>query len=269
MTPHPHRSGAAKSVLAQRRAGRGLVLLLAAALLTWVPAGCLFVEPTRFYPSTVRAPHPDRVPPGAEREELEEMYTAGPELARHPMERESALLPLSRVTLVVWELNLLEAEVHREVYARSGAEQRTVVARNRALFDAHLVFRVYLHGLTRDSVDIESYLPEGVFLLDDRGRKFRPSPVSSPALKRLENLIPTRINREGEVEPGVPHWAGTNVLFFPRAAIGPDTRAVTLYFARPFYRVGFTWAFDESYEAAERTGRARYASGMKRLWRLD
>jgi len=216
------------------RRPRGAAWLALCALLL----GCVTTGPIVPYPEVVQAPNPLRLPPAAAQEDLLERYSASPNRNPDGLGVLESIWLNSRMTLISWPLAEGREEVNRLAYARSAAEQAQVLAEARQLYGEHWVFEGVLLGDVDAAVSVDFYLPEGIYLVDDRGRKYLPEVArdADPLAK------PRVVSRFGEARTGFPR------LIFPKAAITEQTRAVSLYFAAFNKRLRFTWVFDADYD---------------------
>lgn len=237
------------------RAGRSATLAVAAGL-ALVLAACTGGRPVAPRPTQVYVPRPGEADASRGRRGLLEDYAVSPHLNPDGLGVVRTLWEQSYLTLVPWAAARRLAEANRIAYARTEAEQEAALKRQRTLYGEHVVFEGVLVGDFAGMVEVETYLPEGVYLVDDRGRKFAPLRAESldPVLGRLAY----RVSEFGQAHYGYPR------LVFPGGAIGPETRAVTVYLALRGRRVAFTWIFDETYEPPRR---APGAVRQRRLFR--
>lgn len=244
-------------VLARRTARAALGLLACVVL-----SGCLSSAPLVPRPDTVYVPHPDHVPPELSAEELMEQYAASPNRDPDGLGVLPAVWLQSRMLLLVTEAALdLEAR-NRIAYARSEAEQAAAMAATRAFHEDHVVFEGWLAGDYDPAVNTDWYKPEGIYLIDDRGRKFRPIDTGPAAGAHYYGMVLGWALR-GDLSPKPESYPR---IVFPAEAIGPETRAVTLYLAALYRRMSFTWVFDPRY-VPQPSGEGReYESDIKRLW---
>ena len=226
-------------------------LLLAVVTAAGLAAGCSSSAPIAPHPTGVRVPYPQDAPTTMQREEMLEMYSTSPLLNPDGLGTLQVIQEKSYMTLVPWETVRQREERNKLAFARSDEEQESVITERRAYFENNIVFEGILLGDFEEVVRPEFYGPEGVYLLDDAGKKFFPT--------RTENLDPLLASAldpvmadgresaeflwiEGSVYYGFPR------ISFPRAALTRQTRSITLYFAILQKRVSFTWIFDPEYE---------------------
>lgn len=233
-------------------------------LVTLLLSGCLTGRPVMPYPERVVVPRP-----GAEREmsfeELREAYTASPNRDPDGLGVFEAIEPRSLMTLWTGELEARRQEANRVAYARGAAEQAAALAQAREFHARHVVFHGMLLAAAPDLARAGWYLPEGLYLVDDRGRRFPPERVDEGTLtsERLIYLPPvSAFSSTAEI----PRWVtGYPMLVFPGEAITPETKAVTLYFAAAGLRFGFTWVFDPAHEPTPQRPGPPAGRGMGRL----
>ncbi|HKI99958.1 MAG TPA: hypothetical protein VKB51_15895 [bacterium] len=207
-----------------------LALLLAAAL----PAACTTTGPIVPYPDVVHVPNPLRLPEGPAREDLLERYSASPNRNPDGLGVLGTIWLNSRMTLVTWPQAQAREARNRIAYARTPAEQQRVLTQAHALYAEHWVFEGVLLGDVDSAVSVDFYQPDGIYIVDDRGRKFLPV-----AARDADPLTRAQVHsRYGDAHYAYPR------LIFPEAAITPRTRAISLYFAALNKRLRFTWAFD-------------------------
>jgi len=223
------------------------VLRLGALLLMALTAsGCLFRAPMTPYPSITRAPHPLRVPAELAFTELEALYTVSPDRNPDGLGQFELLWPQSFLSLRVWELERVGEEQERIAYARSEEEQRTRSREREQFYRNRVVFKGLWISYFKEPVDPTWYSSGGVYLVDDRGRKFYPLQAEQTAreLHRELRVSPAatgvKIDQQGWV-------AGHPLLVFPGEALSSETRALFLYLAAERRRVRFAWVFDPSY----------------------
>ncbi len=240
------------------RSACGALMILAGVVL----GGCLSSAPLVPRPDTVYVPHPDHVPPGLSAEELLEQYAVSPNRDPDGLGVLPAVWLQSRMLLLVKEAALdLEAR-NRVAYARSEEEQAVAMAATRTFYQDHVVFEGWLAGDYDPGVDTDWYKPEGIYLIDDRGRKFHPIDTGPAAGARYYGMVLGWALR-ADLSPKPESYPR---IIFPGEAIGPETRAVTLYFAALYRRMSFTWVFDPQY-VPQPSGEGReYESDIKRLW---
>ncbi len=243
MSGRERAEGSARRAPATRRGGavpvrgRRLWALLALAA-AWGAQGCTAPVPAAPYPSTVRVEHPLRAPEGMDYEGLLERYSVSPERNPDGLGVLGTVWLNSYMTLLTRPALEKREERNRIAFARNPAEQRAVLGRLRALLRERWIFEGVLVGDLRRALRMEFYRPEGIYLVDDAGRKFLPLSVSE-----AEPVTAPSVGSEF----GIGHYSLPR-LEFPAAAITPSTRAVSLYFAALQKRVRFTWIFDPDYE---------------------
>ena len=259
------------------------------------------------YPDTVYVPRPDEVDSDLSREQLREMYTTSPN--RDPDGRGElyTLWTNSTMVLMAERMYVLLEEENRIAYARTDAEQQRVLDRLKVFFQERLLISGYLLSNLPEGAQAEWYFPEGIYLLDDRGRKFLPfearersgKSILARALRSefglpgdyLAGSRPAIILPEGvhlldaqgnkfqlehsektevdRIRPNnnVDSFVGYPVLIFPKEAITAGTKAITLYFAYFGRRMSFTWIFDHNYVPNRRRESREHGEGFERMWR--
>src|SRR5262249_53180365 len=134
-------------------------------------------------------------------------------------------------------------DANRVAYARTPEEQAAVLARGRDFLTTHVVIQGVLLASTKEFADARWYQPEGIYLVDDQGRKFKPVAVDEGNL-RSERLIYMPPVSQYTTTADTPRWVtGSPRVVFPAEALTPATRALTLYFAAASRRFSFTWQF--------------------------
>jgi hypothetical protein len=212
---------------------RGLAFCWALVALT----GC-YVSPVAPHPSIKYVAHPMQADASLSLEELQERYSASPDQDPDDLGAIDYIWLQSYLTLVVPALALKLQERAQVAYSRTDEEQERALQNDEAYTGRSVVFSGMLIGDFAELLDLEDYKPEGIFLLDDKGRKFYPW--------LAHNMDPS-LPPVGVSEFGAAHWSYP-LLQFPGDAIGPDTRAVSVYLATPAKRIRFTWVFDPAYE---------------------
>ncbi len=241
-------------------------MLCACALVLLALAGCAGLDEGIPRPDTVYVDPPGQVEPGLTEGELWERYTTSPNRNPDGLGVLPAMWLNSRMTLVVKELRLERERGNRIAYARSDAEQEAVLQRLEAHFDRYIVFEGTIISDIPKLADATWYTPEGIYLLDDRKRKFLPVSVKShESVFTAHQLF--HVTRFSNVTTSVPHTILFPYLLFPAEAITPETRAITLYFAAFQRRLSFTWVFDESYVPETTDYSPEHGRGFQRMWR--
>jgi hypothetical protein len=189
------------------------------------------------YPEPAYVPHPLQVPPGTSYEELMELYSTSPNRNPDGLGVLDTVWLNARLTLLTFETARAREERNRIAYARGEVEQRRVLAEQQALFDRYWIFEGVLLGDLPKVLEVAFYQPEGIYLVDDRGRKFLP--VSASNLESAAPLVAA--SRFGQGHVSYPS------LLFEKQAIEGSTRAVSVYFAALQKRLRFTWIFDPDY----------------------
>lgn len=232
------------------RLGAGLLLPALVALLS----GCLTAKPLVPHPTVVYAPHPDRVDPSLDKETLREMYTASPDVDPDGLGPVGWIWDQSSMTLVVWPLEAQRQELARIAQSRTVQQHRDKLVAARRIVQDHLLFEGVLLGDFAAPLKAERYLPENIYLIDDRGNKFYPVAAGAP-----EPEIPQDVGERGEFGQAFYNYP---VLVFPRWALLPETRSLSLYFATSERHIRFTWVFDPSLELPQGAG----AGGQRHFW---
>ncbi|MEE8434653.1 MAG: hypothetical protein V3S64_07690, partial [bacterium] len=144
----------------------------------------------------------------------------------------------SRMTLLTWPAMAIRLERNRIAYAINKSEQGKRLGQAKALFEKHWIFEGLLLGDFPESLKVEFFQPDGIYLIDDSGQKFRPL-----SMKNRDTVTrPTIRSRIGTAHYSLP------LLVFPKRAITRRTRAISLFLAALQKRVRFTWIFDPDYE---------------------
>ena len=216
-------------------------LLLAA----WIPllagmAACLGPVAATPSPRVAMVPHPSQPPPPGldwDDEERTQAHTVSPHRNPDGLGTLTLIWPQSQMTLLSWELREALEERRRIAFARDAATHSAAMEQARALHREYWIFAGLLVGDNAKAVQPEFYMPDGIYLLDDQGRRFAPAEVSHDTLMTGER----NVSRFGASHASRP------VLLFPKTAITPQTRAVSLYLAAGERRARFTWVFDPTY----------------------
>jgi hypothetical protein len=224
---------------------RALVLLAALS-------GCITLAPLAPHPTVVYVPHPDQADASLDMETLREMYTVSPDVNPDGFGSVEWIWEQSYMTLVVWALEEKRLELERLSHARSGQEHRQVRGGAELKVKYQVMFEGFLIGDFARPLDPAFYLPESVYLIDDRGQKFYPVFAGAD-----EPVLPAFTASEF----GAAFHSYARIRF-PGGAILPETRSVTLYFSAYDRRIAFTWVFDPSYEPPGGVGGPR----QRRLW---
>ena len=112
-----------------------------------------------------------------------------------------------------------------------------VIACRRAVV-LYVSFATILLGDIPKGLEVEFFQPDGIYLIDDSGRKFLPL-----SMKNRDPLtLPTIRSRFHTSNYSLP------LLVFPKRAITHETRAISLFLAALHKRVRFTWIFDPDFE---------------------
>jgi hypothetical protein len=240
-------------------------VLCAAALLAGL-GGCLTAEPLTPYPNAVVVSHPDKVNPALGYEELREAYSTSPDRNPDGLGVFEPIEARSRMLLLPAALELLREERNRIAYARTPEEQAAVLRSVRDFMAGNVAFTGVLRSYRPQVVNARWYLPEGIYLIDDRGRKFTPTRIEE-APTRYEFFLKYPDPGPYSTTADVPVIStGFPLIVFPRAAIAPETRAVTLYFAAVQRRYSFTWIFDPAYVPKRDDLGPQHGGGMNRLF---
>ena len=217
--------------------------ILSALLAAMLLAGCVGSVPIVPHARVAYVPRPMEVETGTPAEDLLEMYSVSPILDPDGWGVLDALYEQSRMTLVTWEFVRQLEERNRAAYARSDEAHAEVLQVQRAKYAHQLVFEGFFLGDREPLLDTESYRPEGIYLVDDRGRKFLPLQAESLEPLLARSMATYRLGRENfTTHRSYP------LIVCPGNAITPATRAVTLYFAQFQKRFSFTWVFDPEYK---------------------
>ncbi len=242
---------------------RGALALFALGVLL---SGCVTVRPITPYPDMVTVPRPGQADARRSFDQLREDYTTSPQRNPDGLGVFEAIEPRSSMTLWVPEIQEQWEEANRVAYARSPLEQAAVLARVREFHAAHVVFEGVLLSPAKEFSDARWYLPEGIYLVDDAGRKFMPQSVEENKL-RTEYLAYLPPVSQYSSTADIPRWStGFPRITFAGDAITPATRAITLYFAAAAHRVSFTWVFDPAFVPQRQSLGPQHGAGMNRLF---
>ena len=259
--PHCRKEPGVPSCIGLQRDVRRALSAMAVLLAVFAGGACTPPPPGAFlpYPDTVYAPHPFQVDASLSESELREMYTVSPNRDPDGLGVLDTMELNSFITLMVKEMALAREEQNRAAYARSSVEHQAVMQEHEVLFRENVVFTGILRSDFAEGAKADWYLPEGVYLIDDRGRKFFPKDVGQ--LSRKSFLPRVRSSEFGKLHIGYPN------ILFPGDAIRADTRSITLYFANLQKRLSFTWIFDESYVPDSQDNPRAPGKGFYRMWR--
>ena len=251
------------------RPGRRSWVVVLLAGLVWALGGCSPLPESIPYPDTVYVPRPMAADPKLSGRELMEMYSTSPNLNPDGLGEFTIAWANSHMTLQVWEVARKRQLKNRVALARSDAEQEKAMREMEAFHRKFLVFSGNLKSYFHPGSKPESYQPNGIYLVDDRGRKFLPQVLGNGR----GNTIPTfrTVNQKSLRGPSGENLSTTfryPYLLFPAEAITEKTRAVTLYFAARQKRMSFTWVFDPQYVPERRSGGAGLPEGFERMWRV-
>lgn len=228
--------------------------------------GCLSSKPMVALDSVVYVPHPFDDKGDLSREELVDLYSASPNRNPEGLGVLDSIWLQSRMTLIVWEISRAEEKLKRIAYARSPAEQRLKLQEAELYHQIFVLFRGVLVGWYEDLVDLTIYTPEGVYLIDDRGRKFLPKSVPRTFIDhwRDRSFEPTP---SGGLRESVSEvfWGYPNVIFSSEV-ITRESKAITLFLASPKERMSFTWVFDPDYTPTIGIEWQGSPSSSNRLW---
>jgi len=236
------------------------------ALIIGAISGCLFPTPIVPLDSIVYVPHPHEVGDKLSGEELKELYSASPNRNPDGLGVLDSIWLQSQMTLTIWEIEKDAKERNRIAYARTPAEHNAIMQESEFFYRNFVVFKGVLIGTHADLVEPEWYAPEGVYLIDDRGRKFKPVRITRGYkyywLERNFDPNPSGglTERKREVYFGYPF------LSFPGEAISRETKAITLFLASPEKRMSFTWVFDPDYTPTIATPWQGSPGSSDRLW---
>ena len=230
----------------------GLIVGMAEFLLS----GCISSAPIIPHPTVVRVPYPEDVSPTWNREVIEELYSVSPLLNPDGRGNLNVIFEQSFLTLMPWEAVRQIEELNELAYARTEDEQNRVLEERERFYKNHVVFKGILVGDFPDVVKPELYIPDGIYLIDDKGNKF--DPILSESLDPLVASELDTYMADGKDERIEFLWFGTMIYYgfprivFPDEALTRETRALTLYLAIFQKRISFTWIFDPEYELPER-----------------
>lgn len=229
-----------------------MVVVLAAVLAVALTlGGCLKASGTA-KPSAVYVPHPTRIDAELTGPRLMELYSTSPNRNPDGLGPLTSIWLNSHITLMVWPIEKHLEEKNRIAYARTEKEQSKVLRKGREKYQSELIFEGVFVSYFRNPVSPYWYLPEGVYLVDDKGMKHMPLLVEEgPADFNLEaGYIKTA--QGGQFYSRAVYF-GYPVVVFPAKVLGPQTKALHLYFAQYGKRMKFTWIFDPAYVPPEST----------------
>jgi hypothetical protein len=243
---------------------RRFPVALAAALL--LLGGCLTSRPIAPFPDSVVVPPPGQIDANQTYDDLREQFSTSPNRNPDGLGVVESLEARSRMTLWPYELEAKREEANAVAYQRTPQDQETVLARVRDFHAAHVVFEGVLLSTVKEFADARWYLPEGIYLVDDRGRKFKPLAVDEDRVK-TEYLVYLPPVSQYSTTADIPRWStGFPRLVFPGEAIGPQTKAIVLYVAAAGRRISFTWIFDSAYVPSRQNLGPAQGAGMHRLF---
>lgn len=212
------------------------------------------------YPETVYAPHPHRLDTGLGEAKLREMYTASPNRDPDGLGALQTIERNSQMTLMVEQMMIDREQRNLTAYSRTDAAHERILNDHKEFFRDNVLFHGILLSAFPEGVIPDWYLPEGIYLVDDKGRKFLPRKVEK--LPENSYIPQVRVSEFGGLDIGYPR------LVFPGEAITGETRAVTLFFANIQRRAAFTWVFDESYSPGRHRESREHGKGFNRMWRI-
>lgn len=228
-------------------------------------SGCVATRPFTPFPQSVVVAKQGQVDGKRSYDDLRDAYTTSPNRNPDGLGTFEAIEPRSRFTLWVGELEAKREEANRVAYARSPEEQAAALAQAHQFHAEHVVFEGQLIAPTAEFTNARWYMPEGVYLVDDQGRKFKPERVDEGAPKSERLIYMPPVNQYTSTAD-IPRWVtGTPRLVFPAAAITEQTKAVTLYFAAAGLRFSFTWIFDPRFTPGG-SPESSAGGGMNRLF---
>ena len=226
--------------------------------------GCLYSDPIVPLPSVVYVPSPQTLDGTRSAKQLKAIYATSPNLNPQGLGVYEYVWSQSRMTLMSWPLQERLEELNRIAFRRTPERQAKVLAERRAFFEENVIFWGMLFSDNSFPVDPEWYTPEGVYLVDDKGQVFRPTAV------RRANLLYFFEEYYRSVQHA-PEGQGMEVSYpefvFPREAMTPQTRSVTLFLAAVQRQMSFTWVFDETYVPAFERFDPEQGVGMERVLR--
>ncbi|MDH5750782.1 MAG: hypothetical protein OEZ59_00005 [Deltaproteobacteria bacterium] len=215
-------------------------------LLPVFAAGCLAARPLAPHPSVVYVPRPGQINSTLGEDELQTMFTTSPDRNPDGLGVYELIWPQSSMTLVPWELQRFREERRKTAYARSESEHEQALSDMEKTFGNHVIFQGYLISYFSRFTEPGFYEPEGIYLLDDRGRKFKPVKTGT-GYRDYQQEIRLRETGAGyKLEESAYHF-GYPHLYFPGDALTPQTKALMLFFAASDKRIRFTWIFDPDY----------------------
>jgi len=208
--------------------------------------GCLYSGAIRPFPSEVLVPHPEKTQTDLTGQELESLYSTSPDLNPDGQGVLPVFWPQSRMILITPAVAIEREKQNRIALARTEQEQQQAIDQAGKYYGTQVVFEAILLSDRPRLVDAKWYLPKGLYLMDDQGRKFYPVKIN-PGQARFF-LETSRISHPpGSRNSGPGPSRGYPEIVFPGDAITQSTRAVTLYFAAYQKRVSFTWIFDPDF----------------------
>lgn len=229
-------------------------------------AGCMA-------PKMVSVPHPDRVDPDTTLADLQTMYTASADDDPAGLGPWDLFYHDSSFTLSVWEMERRELERDRIAFARTPEEHAAKLEQEKGVYRQFVVFQGELTGRFKEGVSARAYENiQGIYLLDDTGRKFYPVSMEDNYKNSVEG---NRLYRQKEGDYTFKERNGDAVtvytayprLIFPGEALTAKTRSVSLFFASGGRLAKFSWVFEGPNRAVGGSpGETR--RGAARMWRM-
>ena len=244
---------------------RGFWMLLL-TVLSFMFSGCLASWLSVPAPQVVRVVHPHQPQPNKSMKELFYAYTTSPNRDPDGQGVLPIFWPQSQATLVVESLARQWEAGNKTAFARNDEQQQTAeetIAKNHR---ESVVIHTVLFADHPPAADPEWYLPEGIYLLDDKGRKFVPKKITPQDAEFIfhYSLLSTFQTDYKKVGNSVVRFSR---LVFPGEAVTKETRALFLYFAAYQRRLRFAWVFDPTYQLPETSTGGDYGTGLKRAFR--
>ena len=240
----------------------GLVLTLAALVLL---SGCLTAGLATPYPDVVQVDHPHQPQPEQDPQALFEAYTTSPNRNPDGQGVLPVFWPQSQATLVTESLARNWERGNQIAFARTESAQRTAEDQSGSYHRKHVVILTALFADHPPQADPTWFQPEGVYLLDDKGRRFAPLEVKPDQAEVIYHYTILARHRTQYSGIGAPAVRFSRIIF-PGDAVTAETRALFLYFAAYQRRLRFAWVFDPDYSIPLSSG-GDFGQGLERVLR--
>ena len=216
-------------------------------LMVFLLQGCLFPTPIVPFPDIVYVPHPDAAKPDLSSEDLLDLYSASPNRDPDGLGVLDTIWLQSKMVLNVWEIERDKEIRNKIAFARSDEKHAKIMEERKAFFSRHVVFKGILIAWDPDYADPEWYLPEGVYAVDDKGKKFSPLRVERGPMWGYYERSFVRTSEGTYTYLESAHFIGYPIIVFPKTIVSAETRSITLFYAARQQRMSFTWVFDPEY----------------------